>query len=54
MLQTLLAQRFQLKVRREARAESIYALVVAKGGSKLKEPAGASKPSFIRFGRTGP
>ena len=44
MLQALLAERFQLKVHRENRDQSVYALVVAKGGSKLKEsspePAG--------------
>jgi uncharacterized protein (TIGR03435 family) len=37
MLQTLLAKRFQLKVHRETREEGVYALVVAKGGSNLKE-----------------
>ena len=54
MLQTLLAERFQLKVRRESRSESVYALVVAKGGPKLQEPKDASKGSFVGFGRTGP
>jgi uncharacterized protein (TIGR03435 family) len=34
-LQALLAQRFQLKAHREIRELPIYALVVAKGGSKL-------------------
>lgn len=37
MLQTLLAERFKLVVRRETKEQSIYALVVAKGGPKLKE-----------------
>jgi len=37
MLQALLAERFQLKVRREIREDLIYALVVARGGPKLKE-----------------
>jgi uncharacterized protein (TIGR03435 family) len=37
MLQTLLAERFQLKVHRETRDHSVYALIVGKGGSKLKE-----------------
>jgi uncharacterized protein (TIGR03435 family) len=36
MLQTLLAERFQLKVHRETRELPVYALVAAKGGSKLK------------------
>ena len=37
MLQALLADRFQLKVHRETREDNVYALVVAKGGPKLKE-----------------
>ncbi|HEY4361759.1 MAG TPA: TIGR03435 family protein [Bryobacteraceae bacterium] len=39
MLQTLLADRFQLALRRETRQLPLYALTVAKGGPKLK-PAG--------------
>ena len=35
MLQALLAERFHLKVRRENREHSVYALVVADGGHKL-------------------
>jgi len=38
MLQTLLADRFQLKVHMETHKESVYALVLAKGGPKLKPP----------------
>jgi len=37
MLQALLAERFQLKVHRETHEDNVYALVVAKGGPKLKE-----------------
>src|SRR2546421_3982241 len=37
MLQALLIERFQLKVHRESRDLPIYALIVAKGGPKLKE-----------------
>jgi uncharacterized protein (TIGR03435 family) len=40
MLQALLADRFQLKVHREQREGNVYALVVAKGGHKLKPPTG--------------
>jgi len=38
MLQPLLADRFQLKYRRETRDLPMYSLVVAKGGPKLKQP----------------
>jgi len=37
MLQALLAERFHLKVHHETREDNVYALVVAKGGPKLKE-----------------
>src|SRR5438045_838011 len=36
MLQTLLEDRFQLKVDREQRELPMYLLIVGKGGSKLK------------------
>lgn len=36
MMQALLADRFQLRVHRETREVPMYALVVAKGGPKLK------------------
>lgn len=37
MLQSLLAERFQLKIRRETMDRPAYALVVAKGGPKFAE-----------------
>jgi uncharacterized protein (TIGR03435 family) len=37
MLKALLAERFKLVVHKESKEHSIYALVVGKGGSKLKE-----------------
>jgi uncharacterized protein (TIGR03435 family) len=40
MLQAALADRFKLKVHRESRMLPVYALVVAKGGSKLKPSHG--------------
>jgi bla regulator protein blaR1 len=40
MVQSLLEERFQLKVRHETREMSVYILNVGKDGSKLKEPAG--------------
>jgi len=44
MLQALLADRFKLRVHTETRDRPIYALVIAKGGSKLKPlPADAKQ-----------
>jgi len=40
MLQTLLADRFKLKIHREMRETPIYALVINKNGSKLKPGSG--------------
>ena len=51
MLQALLADRFKLAIHHDTKERSVYALVVGKGGSKLKEPpadppapAAAEKP----------
>lgn len=44
LLQTLLADRFQLRAHREMREMPIYALVVGKGGPKLKENASNATP----------
>jgi uncharacterized protein (TIGR03435 family) len=64
MLQTLLAERFKLAVHRETKQLPVYALVLAKGGPKMKEveapaipevpPAGSMPvpPGMIR-GRGG-
>jgi len=55
MLQSLLAERFKLAVHREARERDVYALLVDKGGHKLKEGVAKSadtkpapKPGGIR------
>jgi uncharacterized protein (TIGR03435 family) len=44
MLQTLLAERFKLVIHRETKDQSVYALVVGKGGPKLK-PAEPDPPA---------
>ncbi len=51
MLQTLLNEQFQLATHRDTKEVPIYALVVAKGGSKLKEAADKSKIGGIGAGR---
>ena len=45
MLQTLLADRFKLSFHREDKELKAFALVVAKGGPKLHEPAADGEPS---------
>jgi len=44
MLQTLLADRFQLRVHRETREVAMYALVVGKGGPKMREWSAGEEP----------
>jgi uncharacterized protein (TIGR03435 family) len=46
MLQTMLADRFKLVVRRETKEVPAYALVPGKGGPKLTRPAPADKTNF--------
>lgn len=41
LLQSLLTERFQLKIRRETKEMPVYPLVVGKGGHKLKESEGS-------------
>jgi uncharacterized protein (TIGR03435 family) len=52
MQQSLLADRFQLKMHFETREMPVYELVIAKGGSKLKVDNDPSKGS-ARIGRNG-
>lgn len=49
MLQTLLADRFRLKLHHETRELPVYDLVVGKNGMKLKESTGASAPQPVTF-----
>ncbi len=52
MLQTLLAERFNVKVHRETREDTVYSLLVTKSGPKLQPPSGTDPP-FIGMRRTG-
>lgn len=58
MLQSLLEDRFRLKLHRETKEAPVYALVVAKGGSKIKLSADQADSSDINGpappGATGP
>jgi uncharacterized protein (TIGR03435 family) len=47
-LQSLLAERFQLVLRREAKEMPIYALTVAKGGPKFKESTVGGENGGVR------
>ena len=49
MLQTLLADRFKLTLHRETREQPIYALVVGKGGPKLRESTDEGAPDKRGF-----
>ena len=51
MVQTLLAGRFKLAVRRETRQADVYNLVVGKNGSKLKDANGGRR-NYLNW--TGP
>jgi bla regulator protein BlaR1 len=52
MMRTLLAKRFDLVYHLETRQLPIYALVVAKGGPKLKRPEDGPCAAAIRDGQT--
>jgi uncharacterized protein (TIGR03435 family) len=53
LLQSLLAERFGLKYHRETRELTVYALVVAKGGPKLKTKAEGENSSMNTHNGTG-
>lgn len=48
-VKSLLADRFRLRIHRETREQTVYSLVAAKGGLKLKESSESA--TFIRGGR---
>jgi bla regulator protein blaR1 len=50
MLQALLEERFQLKIRREAKEMPVYSLVVGKNGPKL-EASTSERGPMVRMGR---
>jgi uncharacterized protein (TIGR03435 family) len=50
MMQALLAERFQLVVHKESKQMPVYAIVVAKGGPKLKASAADAKGPMMRMG----
>ncbi len=59
MLQALLAERFKLTVHHEMKERPVYALIVGKGGSKLREselqtPADAAKADAAKKGAPPP
>ena len=55
MLKQLLAERFGLKLRRDRRELSVYAITVAKGGPKIRKSAGIRTGCRMRrgMGKTG-
>ncbi len=52
MLQTLLLQRFQMKVHKETKDLPVYALVLGKGSPKLKEAATDGQPRIESNGNS--
>jgi uncharacterized protein (TIGR03435 family) len=54
MLQNLLSERFKLEFHRQKKDFTVYELVVAKGGSKLKESNGDAPPRSGVSDRGGP
>lgn len=53
MLQTMLADRFKLKLHRETRDTQGYVLLVAKNGPNLKDASGNDEPPFVALNDKG-
>jgi uncharacterized protein (TIGR03435 family) len=51
MLQSLLADRFGLRIHYESKVQPVYELVAAKGGPKMKPLPADQKPGWGKFGR---
>src|SRR5580658_188225 len=52
MLQTLLEDRFKVKVHRETKQDTVYDLVLAKGGPKMQKASGdTNQGPFVGFRR---
>jgi len=54
MLQTLLEERFRLKVHHETRQNTVYRLLVAKSGPKLMPTTDSTQRPFVGVERKGP
>ncbi len=52
MLQSLLAERFQVKAHRETRTLPVFAMVVQKGGHKLRAAEGTGEPELKHIEQT--
>jgi len=53
MLQSMLEDRFRLQLHRETKESAVYALVVAKGGPKIKSSSDQTSPDDVGPAQTG-
>jgi uncharacterized protein (TIGR03435 family) len=53
MMQSLLADRFHVKIHREAREVPVYALVLSKNGHKMKESSADAPGNSVRVNKSG-
>jgi uncharacterized protein (TIGR03435 family) len=53
LLRSLLEERFHLSIHRELKEQPVYALIVGKGGSRLRETThGSDQPGFTQVGHS--